>query len=71
MKKQKAICQMKGQDKTPEKTAKWSGDRQPSRKRVQNNDSEDDPGSQENNGGDARNAYQRPRRTKEQKPETE
>ena len=44
----------------------WSGDRQPSRKRIQNNDSEDDPGSQENNGEDARNVYQRPTRTKEQ-----
>ena len=44
----------------------WSGDRQPSRKRIQNNDSEDDPGSQKNNGEDARNVYQRPRRIKEQ-----
>ena len=44
--------------------------KQPSRKRIQNNDSEDDPGSQEKNGGkeweDARNIYQRPRRTKKQ-----
>ena len=31
---------MKGQDKTPEKQP-----RQPSRKRIQNNDSEDDSGS--------------------------
>ena len=37
---------MKGQDKIP-----GSGDRQPSSKRIQNNDSEDDPGSQEKNGG--------------------
>ena len=41
------------------KTTKWSGDRQPSRKRIQNNDSEDDPGPQIKNGGkewgDARN----------------
>ena len=29
----------------------------PSRKRIQNNDSEEDPGSQENNGEDARNVY--------------
>ena len=43
----------------------WSGDRQPSRKRIQNNDSEDDPGSQENNGEDARNIYQRPGSPKE------
>ena len=40
--------------------------RQPSRKRTQNNESEDDPGSQKNNGEDARNVYQRPTRTKEQ-----
>ena len=40
--------------------------RQPSRKRIQNNGSEDDPESQENNGEDARNVYQRPRRTKQQ-----
>ena len=45
---------------------KWR--QQLSRKRIQNNDSEDDPGFWENNGGkdleDARN--QRPTRTKEQ-----
>ena len=35
----------------PRKTTKWSGDRQPSRKRIQNNDSEDDPGTRKNNGG--------------------
>ena len=51
---------MKEQDKTPEKKkTKWSGDRQPSRKRIQNNDSEDDLGPQKKNGGkdqeDARN----------------
>ena len=40
--------------------------RQSLRKRIQNNDSEDDPGSWENSGEDARNVYQRPRRTKEQ-----
>ena len=34
-------------------------------KRIQNNDSED-PGSLKQNGEDARNVYQRPRRTKEQ-----
>ena len=48
---------------------KWSRYEQTFRKRIQNNDNEDDPGSWENNGGDARNAYQRLRRTKEQKPE--
>ena len=31
-----------------------SGDRQLSRKRTRNNDSEDDPGSQKNNGEDAK-----------------
>ena len=51
MKKQKVTFQMKGQDKIPEKTTKWSGGGQPSRKRIQNNDSEDDPGSWEKNGG--------------------
>ena len=60
---------MKGQDKTPEKATKWSGSRQLSRKRIQNNDTEDDPGFQENNGEDARNVYQRPIRTKEQTDE--
>ena len=65
MKKQKVMSQMKGQDKNPRKTTKWSEDRQPFRKRV--NDSEDDLGSQKKNGGkdweDARNVY---RRIKEQ-----
>ena len=50
---------MMEQDKTQEKTTKWSGDRQPSRKIIQNNDSEDDPGPRKKNGGkdpeDARN----------------
>ena len=40
---------MKGQDKNPRKTTKGSGDRQ-FKKRIQNNDSEDDPESQEKNG---------------------
>ena len=44
MKMQKVMSQMKGQDKTPEKE-KLNGDRQPSRKRIENNDSEHDPGS--------------------------
>ena len=39
---------------------------QPSRKRIQNNDIEDDPGSQKWKGEDVRNVYQTPRRTKEQ-----
>ena len=42
-----------------------SGNRQTSRKRIKNNDSEDDPKFQKKNGEDARNVYQRPKRTKE------
>ena len=38
-------------------------------KKNQNNDTEDDPGYQENDEDDVRNVYQRPRRTKEQKTE--
>ena len=49
MKKQKVMPQMKGHDKISEK--KLNGNRQPSRKRIQNNDSEDDPESWEKNGG--------------------
>ena len=45
---------------------KESGDKQPSRKIIQNNDSEDDPEPWENNEKDARNVYQRLTRTKEQ-----
>ena len=46
---------------------KWSRNRQPSGKRIQNNDSNDDPGSQEKNAEEARNVYQRHRRTKKNK----
>ena len=56
------MFQMKGQDKiqtTTTKNGQINGDRQPSRKRIQNNDSEDDPGSQKQNGEIARNVYQR------------
>ena len=42
------MSQMKRQDKIPEK--QLNEDRQLSRKRIQNNDSEDDPGSWEKNG---------------------
>ena len=66
MKRKRVMSQIKGQDKTQKKTNKQSRDRQPSRKIIQNNDSEDDPGSWENNEKDARNVYQRPTRTKEQ-----
>ena len=64
MKKQKVLSQMKQQYKIIEKATKWSRDRQPSRKRIQNNDSEDDSGSLENNGEDVADVYQRPRRNK-------
>ena len=40
-----------GTRQKPRKTTKLSGDRQPSRKRIQNNDSEDDPGPRKKNGG--------------------
>ena len=54
------MYQMKEQDKTPEKQLnEVEIDRQPSRKGIQNNDTEDDPGPQKKNGGkdreDARN----------------
>ena len=62
---------MKEQDKSPDKKHNEVYIyRQPSRKGIQNNDSEDDPGSWKKNGSkdwkDARNVYQRPRRIKEQ-----
>ena len=60
MKTQKAIYQMKEQDKTPEKQLNEVDiGNLPSRKRIPNNDSEDDPGLRNKNGGkdreDARN----------------
>ena len=64
-KKVEKYSQMKEQN--PRKTTKWSRDRQPSRKRIQNNDSADDPGSWKQNEEDARNVYQIPRRTKGQR----
>ena len=45
MKRKRVMSQIKGQDKTQKKTNKQSRDRQPSRKIIQTNDSEDDPGS--------------------------
>ena len=45
------MLQMKEQDKTPEEQLKWSGDRQSAWKRIQNNDSKDDPRSWKKNGG--------------------
>ena len=56
---------MKGQDKTSEK--QLNEVEVGRKKRIQINDSEDDPGSQEKNGEEARNVHQRPRRTKEQR----
>ena len=60
------MSQMKGQDKTPQKqlNAVETGNF-PEKKKIQNNDSKDDPGSWKNNGEEARNIYQRPR-SKEQ-----
>ena len=57
---------MKGQDKIPEKQLNEVEIGNLLEKRIQNNDSEDDAESQENNGEERRNVYQRPRRTKEQ-----
>ena len=66
MKKQKVRSQMKGQDKTSEKQLNEVEIGNLPEKRIQNNDSEDDAESQENNGEERRNVYQRPRRTKEE-----
>ena len=64
------MYQMKEQDKTPEKQLNEVEVGNLPEKRIQNNDSEDDPGPQKNNGGkdreDARNVDQRPRRIKQQ-----
>ena len=53
------MYQMKEQDKTPETQLNEVKIGKPSRKIIQNNDSEDDPGPQKKNGGkyreDARN----------------
>ena len=57
---------MKGQDKTPEKQLNEVEIDNLPEKRTQNNDREDDAESQENNGEERRNVYQRPRRAKEQ-----
>ena len=47
------MSQMKGQDKIPEKQLN-KVEIPPSRKRIRNNDSEDDSGSWEKNGGKVR-----------------
>ena len=56
---------MKGQDKTPGNQLNEVEIGNQPEKIIQNNDSEDDPGPQENIEEDARNVYRRPRRTKE------
>ena len=67
------MYQLKEQDKTPEKTTKWSGDRKTSRKRIQKNDNEDNPGPWKNNGGkdqeDARTLYKDPEELKNKQTE--
>ena len=60
------MSQMKGQRKTPEKQLKEVEKGILPEKEFQNNDSKDDLGSWGNNGEDAKNVYQRLRRTKEQ-----
>ena len=59
MKRPRAIYQMKEQDKTPEKQLNEVEKGNLPEKRIQNNDSEDDPGPRKKNGGkdreDARN----------------
>ena len=49
IKKQKVMFQMKGQDKTPEN--QLNDEEIATFQKKQNNDSEDDLGSQEKNGG--------------------
>ena len=51
------MSQMKRQDKIPEKQPNEVEIGNLPEKRIQNNDSEDDPQSQENNGEDVRNVY--------------
>ena len=55
------MSQMKEQDKIPEKQLTVVEKGNLPKKRIQNNDSENDPGSWEKNEEDARNVYQRPR----------
>ena len=59
MKRQRAMYQMKEQDKTPEKQLNEVQRGNLPEERIQNNDSEDDPGPRKKNGGkhreDARN----------------
>ena len=66
MKKQKVMSQIKEQDKTPGKQVNEGDIGYLPEKRIKYKHSEDDPGSWGQNGEDARNIYQRPRRTKQQ-----
>ena len=66
MKRQRVNSQKKEQDKLPQKELNEAELGNLPGKEFQNNNSEDDPGSQKKKGEDARNVYQRPRRTKEQ-----
>ena len=50
MKRQKNIHQVKEHDKCPPNQKKWGGDRDSTWKRIQNNDSKDDPKSLKQNG---------------------
>ena len=60
------MSQMKGQYKTPEKQLNEVEIDNHPEKRIQNNDSEDDPESLAKNGEDAKNVCKRHRRNKEQ-----
>ena len=51
MKKHKVVPQMKGQDKTPEKQLNEVETGSLQKKRIQNNNNEDDSGSWKKNGG--------------------
>ena len=70
MRRQRAMYEMKEQDKTPEKQLNEVEIGNLPENRIQNNDSEDDPGPQKKSGGkdreDARNVSHRSRRIKEQ-----
>ena len=66
MEKQKVMSQTTKQDKTTEKQLnELKIDNLPGKKKKKiQNDSNDEPGSQEHIGQDVRNVYQRPIRTK-------
>ena len=66
MKKQKVMSQMKRQGKIPGKRLNEVEIGNLPKKIIQNNDSEDNPASQENYEEDSINVYQRLRRIREQ-----